>query len=52
MATFHISTLGCQMNQADSLKLSAGLQELGYNDAISDDKADLFVINTCSVPTH
>tara|TARA_B100000029_G_scaffold516327_1_gene628727 strand:+ start:6521 stop:7834 length:1314 start_codon:yes stop_codon:yes gene_type:complete len=52
MATFHISTLGCQMNQADSLKLSAGLQELGYKDAISEDKADLFVINTCSVRQH
>ena len=49
MATFHIWTLGCQMNQADSLKLAAGLNQLGYNETSSEDDADLFVINTCSV---
>jgi len=52
MATFHIWTLGCQMNQADSLKLAAGLEQLGYREAPSEDDADLFVINTCSVRQH
>jgi len=52
MATFHIWTLGCQMNQADSLKLAAGLEQLGYHEAPSEDDADLFVINTCSVRQH
>lgn len=52
MATFHIWTLGCQMNQADSLKLAAGLEQLGYHEAPSEDAADLFVINTCSVRQH
>ena len=52
MATFHIWTLGCQMNQADSLKLAAGLEQLGYQEAPSEDDADLFVINTCSVRQH
>jgi tRNA-2-methylthio-N6-dimethylallyladenosine synthase len=52
MATFHIWTLGCQMNQADSLKLAAGLQQLGYHEAPSEEDADLYVINTCSVRQH
>jgi tRNA-2-methylthio-N6-dimethylallyladenosine synthase len=52
MATFHIWTLGCQMNQADSLKLAAGLEQLGHHRAPSEDDADLFVINTCSVRQH
>jgi tRNA-2-methylthio-N6-dimethylallyladenosine synthase len=52
MATFHIWTLGCQMNQADSLKLAAGLEQLGYRASEDEDRADLFVINTCSVRQH
>lgn len=52
MSTFHIWTLGCQMNQADSLKLAAGLERIGYR-AVEDDRdADLVVINTCSVRQH
>ena len=52
MSTFHIWTLGCQMNQADSLKLAAGLQTLGYHAVDDDTEADLVVINTCSVRQH
>ncbi len=52
MATFHIWTLGCQMNQADSLKLAAGLERLGYHAVEDDAAADLVVINTCSVRQH
>jgi tRNA-2-methylthio-N6-dimethylallyladenosine synthase len=52
MRTFHIWTLGCQMNKADSLKLAAGLERLGCH-AVDDDRdADLVVINTCSVRQH
>ncbi len=52
MRTFHIWTLGCQMNKADSLKLAAGLERLGCR-AVDDDRdADLVVINTCSVRQH
>ena len=39
MSTFHIWTLGCQMNQADSLKLAAGLEQIGYR-AVEDDARD------------
>ena len=52
MASYHIWTLGCQMNQADSLKLAAGLDRLGFEAAPSDAEADLVVINTCSVRQH
>ena len=52
MSTFHIWTLGCQMNQADSLKLAAGLEGLGYRAVDEDTTADLVVINTCSVRQH
>jgi len=52
VATFHIWTLGCQMNQADSLKLAAGLEQMGYRPVDDDTDADLVVINTCSVRQH
>ena len=52
MSTFHIWTLGCQMNQADSLTLAAGLERLGYHAVEDDAAADLVVINTCSVRQH
>ena len=52
MSTFHIWTLGCQMNQADSLKLAAGLEQIGYRAVDEDTEADLVVINTCSVRQH
>jgi tRNA A37 methylthiotransferase MiaB len=30
---YHIWTEGCQMNEADSAKLAAGLARLGYQEA-------------------
>jgi tRNA-2-methylthio-N6-dimethylallyladenosine synthase len=52
MSTFYISTLGCQMNVADSIKLAAGLERIGYRAVEDDGSADLVVINTCSVRQH
>ena len=52
MPTFHIWTLGCQMNKADSLKLAAGLERLGHTAVDDDQNADLVVINTCAVRQH
>ena len=52
MPTYHVWTLGCQMNQADSLKLIAGLEKIGYSAADDPDSADLAVVNTCSVRQH
>jgi tRNA-2-methylthio-N6-dimethylallyladenosine synthase len=49
---YHIWTVGCQMNVADSEKLAAGLEHLGLEAAASPEEADLVVLNTCSVRQH
>ena len=46
---YHIWTEGCQMNEADSEKLAAGLAKLGWEEAGKADDADLAVLNTCVV---
>src|SRR5204863_7677861 len=45
---YHIWTVGCQMNQADSQRIQAMLDELGWEES-SMDQANLVVLNTCSV---
>jgi tRNA-2-methylthio-N6-dimethylallyladenosine synthase len=46
---YHIWTEGCQMNEADSQKLAAGLAKLGWDAATTPEQADLAVVNTCVV---
>ena len=48
---YHIQTLGCQMNIADSQRLASELEQLGYRAAAADetDTAEIQVINTCVV---
>ena len=47
--TYYIKTFGCQMNEHDS-EIIAGMLELeGYSEAISQEEAEVFIINTCSV---
>jgi tRNA-2-methylthio-N6-dimethylallyladenosine synthase len=46
---YHIWTEGCQMNEADSEKLAAGLEKLGWQPAEKADDADLAVVNTCVI---
>ncbi|MBI2914106.1 MAG: tRNA (N6-isopentenyl adenosine(37)-C2)-methylthiotransferase MiaB [Chloroflexi bacterium] len=46
---YHIWTEGCQMNEADSQKLAAGLAKLGWQEAAKPEDADLAVVNTCVV---
>ena len=45
---YHIWTVGCQMNQADSQRIQTLLDELGWEEA-SIDEANLVILNTCSV---
>ncbi len=45
---YHIWTVGCQMNQADSQRIQAMLDELGWEEA-SMEEANLVILNTCSV---
>ena len=49
---YHIWTEGCQMNEADSEKLAAGLAKLGWEEAAKANEADLAVVNTFPVPDH
>lgn len=44
-----IVTYGCQMNEHDSEKLDAMLQEMGYLTVKKLDQADLIIFNTCCV---
>ena len=47
--TYHIWTIGCQMNEADSRHLSSQLETLGYQESGEIESADLVVLNTCVV---
>jgi tRNA-2-methylthio-N6-dimethylallyladenosine synthase len=49
---YHIWTVGCQMNVADSRKLAAGLDRAGLQATDAMDDADLVVLNTCAVREH
>ncbi|HLA43886.1 MAG TPA: hypothetical protein VJZ27_10640, partial [Aggregatilineales bacterium] len=46
---YHIQTLGCQMNTADSQRLASELERQGHSAASDPDSADIHVINTCVV---
>src|SRR5258706_14016140 len=46
---YHIWTLGCQMNAADSQRLASELEKMGYRAAENPDQADVLEINTCEV---
>ena len=49
MERFHIWTIGCQMNKADSDRLSSALLQLGLEEASRPDDADVIVLNSCVV---
>src|SRR3989339_1104682 len=49
MKTFHIITIGCQMNKSDSERIASYLENLGFILAEERPKADLVVITTCGV---
>lgn len=46
---YHIWTVGCQMNQADSQRVASILDGLGWEEVPTMDAANLVVLNTCSV---
>lgn len=49
MNTYSIWTIGCQMNVADSRRLAAALEAMGYRRAARLEDADIMVLNTCVV---
>ena len=46
---YHIWTIGCQMNVADSQRMGSELEKLGYQWAERIEEADVVVLNTCVV---
>ena len=46
---FYIESYGCAMNFADSEVVASILQSNGYGATTIEDKADLILINTCSI---
>ena len=46
---FHIITLGCQMNYADSVRIKAVLTNCGFEYIDNQDGADILIFDTCSV---
>ena len=49
MKRYHIWTIGCQMNEADSGRVAAELDALGYTPTDRAENADVIVLNTCVV---
>ncbi len=47
--TFHIKTFGCQMNYADTEKIHMILMSAWLRKVIDPTKADIVIMNTCSV---
>jgi len=46
---YHVWTEGCQMNVADSERVSSALEHLGYTHTSNAEDADVIVLNTCVV---
>lgn len=42
-------TLGCKVNQYETQFVREGLLSIGYSDAPADDRADLCIVNTCTI---
>ncbi len=49
MARYHLWTVGCQMNTADSDRLGLSLDQLGYESVQKAEDADIVVLNSCVV---
>ena len=46
---YHVWTIGCQMNKADSERVAAALKELGLEPTLRPEAAQVLVVNTCVV---
>ncbi len=49
MKTFAIHTLGCKTNQLESSVIRQELVKIGLEEVSFKDKADLYIINSCTV---
>ena len=49
MKKVYIETMGCQMNKSDSERMYGMLSNFGYEETSEPKKADLLMVNTCSI---
>ena len=49
MSTVAFATLGCRLNQVDSQDLATRLEQRGFDTVPFDARADVVVVNTCTV---
>ena len=49
---YYIRTFGCQQNEADSERMAALCEKMGYERTDSPEKAKLILVNTCAVREH
>ena len=49
MPRYHIWTIGCQMNKAESERLGSCFEQQGYVESATADAADVVVLNSCVV---
>ena len=47
--TFHIHTIGCQMNVYDADLMAGALMAMGYRPVATAEAADLAIVNTCAI---
>ena len=47
--TYYVKTYGCQMNEHDSENIEGLLDSLGFNKNNEMEKADVIILNTCSI---
>ncbi len=47
--TYYVKTYGCQMNEHDSENIKAMLEQMSFKEASDYEKADLVILNTCSI---
>lgn len=46
---FTIKTFGCKVNQYESIGIATAMRKAGFEEAVDEKKADIFIINSCSV---
>ncbi len=47
--TYYIKTYGCQMNEHDTEKIKAILEEMGFREEKNMNQANLILLNTCAI---
>jgi len=51
-AKLRVATLGCKVNQYETELVRQGLQRVGYTDCDNSEKADVCIVNTCTVTSE